>query len=162
MGVGAPVLAQTPTLEERGVAAETRAPQNAINDHAFDCAALKDVIGAAGQKFAPLRGAALSSQADMNCFAAAKNLFGDCAILDKEKVGEASYSCESNDLSIADIKATIETCLGNEAGRYAGNENPNTPFLRYEPTIAGGGARILALTTFGKKTLSVISKSRSN
>ena len=58
-----------------------------------------------------------------------------CEIVDKKKIGEIIYSCQAEKLSLADIKATVEACLGDKAFAFAGNENPNTPFLRYNPQL---------------------------
>ena len=87
----------------------------------------------------------------------ASPLFGACEILEKKKINEISYSCQAAKLSLADIKATVEACLGDKAFGLASNENPNTPFLRYAPQIAGGKARVIAMTTFGKNTVAIFS-----
>ncbi len=61
-------------------------------------------------------------------------------------------------MNIADIKATVDACLGDKAFAYAGNENPSTQFLKYEPRLGDARARVIALTTFGKQTLAIINR----
>jgi hypothetical protein len=39
----------------------------------------------------------------------------------------------------------------------ASNENPNTPYLRYNPRIGSATAQVMVLATFGKKTLVIFS-----
>ncbi len=85
-----------------------------------------------------------------------RRLFGACEIVDKKKAGEIIYSCKADKLNLADIKATIEACLGDKAFAFAGNENPNTPFLSYSPRLGDARARVVALTTFGKSTLAIM------
>jgi hypothetical protein len=126
-----------------------------INDKAFDCPAFKAVIAAAPDGFASLRGAATREEETIAAYAATSPLFGACEILDKKKVAEISYACQAENLSLADLKATIDSCLGETARRYAGNENPNSPYLRYDAPVAGRMARVMALKTFGKVTLAV-------
>ena len=126
--------AQANTLEESGVT-EKRGEPSPVDDKAFDCGAFKQAIGAAVGGFASLRGAKKSDSETMDVYAANAPLFGACEIRDKKKVGEISYSCQAGKLTLADLKATIEDCLGDKAFGLASNENPNTPFLRYSPQV---------------------------
>ncbi len=128
-----------------------------VDDKAFDCDAFKQAIGMAADGFKPLRGAMKQDDAAMTRYAVAAPLFGSCQILDKKKIGEISYSCQADKLNLADFKATIDACLGEKAFPRATNENPNTPFLVYNPRINGATARVMALVTFGKKTLVIFS-----
>ncbi len=144
--------AQANTIEEGGVT-EKRGEAPPVDDKAFDCGAFKQAIGAAPGGFVALRGAKKSDGETMDVYAANLPLFGSCEILDKKKVGEISYSCQAGKLTLADLKATVEGCLGDKAFGLASNENPNTPFLRYSPQVDGGKARVIAMTTFGKTTL---------
>jgi hypothetical protein len=84
-------------------------------------------------------------------------LLGVCEILDKKKLNEISYSCQADKVSLADLKATVEACLGDKAFGMASNENPNTPYLRYAPLIGSASAQVVVLATFGKKTLVIFS-----
>jgi len=144
--------AQAPGVEERGLA--DKAPETApVNDQAFDCAAFKQAIAAAAGGFAALRGESRSDDETKAVYGASAPLFGACEILDKKKVGEISYSCQADKLSLADLKATVEACLGDHAHGMASNENPNTPYLRYNPQIGSARAQVMVLATFGKKTL---------
>jgi hypothetical protein len=145
--------AQANSIEESGVT-EKRAAA-AIDDKAFDCGAFRRTIGAASGGFATLRGEKKTDGETMTVYAANAPLFGSCEILDKKKVGEISYSCQAGKLTLADLKATVEACLGDKAFGLASNENPNTPFLRYSPDVDGAKARVIALTTFGKTTLAI-------
>ena len=104
-----------------------------------------------------MRGARKSDDDTIAIYGVALPLFGVCEILEKKKINEISYSCQAAKLSLADIKATVEACLGDKAFGLASNENPNTPFLRYAPQIGGAKARVIALTTFGKNTLVIFS-----
>jgi len=151
---GGPVLAQGQSVDESG-ALDRRAPAAAVDDRAFDCPAFKAVIAAAPDGFAALRGGVAREEDALTAYAVPAPLFGSCEILDKKKIAEVSYACQAEKLELADIKATIDSCLGESAQRYAGNENPNTPFLRYNAPAAGRMARIMALKTFGKVTLAV-------
>ncbi len=154
-GTGA-ALAQANSLEEGGVGRQQSDP-TVVDDKAFDCAAFKQAIGAAADGFKPMRGATSQDDATIARYAVTAPLFGSCEILDKKKVSEISYSCQAEKLSLADIKATIDACLGDKAFARATNENPNTPFLVYNPQIDGAKARVIALATFGKKTLVIFS-----
>ncbi|MCW2273546.1 hypothetical protein GJ654_05105 [Rhodoblastus acidophilus] len=126
-----------------------------IDDKAFDCPAFKAVIAAAPDGFASLRGAVVRDEDSVAAYAVPAPLFGACEILDKKKISEISYSCQAEKLDLADLKATLDSCLGESAQRYASNENPNTPYLRYNVPVAGRQARVIALKTFGKITLAV-------
>ena len=148
--------AQANNIEESGVS-EKRGEAPAIDDKAFDCGAFTQAIGAAGDGFKSLRGASKSDDDTKAIYGVASPLFGVCEILEKKKINEVSYSCQAGKLSLADIKATVEACLGDKAFGLASNENPNTPFLRYSPQIGGGKARVIAMTTFGKNTLVIFS-----
>ncbi len=153
---GGPVSAQQRQnpVEESGALERGPAP-SPVNDKAFDCPAFKTVIAAAPDGFASLRGAASRDEETAAVYAAAQPLFGACEILDKKKVGEISYSCQASSLDLADIKATVDSCLGEAMQAYASNENPNTPYLRYNVPVAGRLARVIVLKTFGKVTLAV-------
>ncbi len=145
-------MSQTPGVEERGLA--DKAPESApVNDQAFDCAAFKQAIGAAAGGFAALHGESRSDDETKAVYGVSAPLFGTCEILDKKKLNEISYSCQADKLSLADLKATVEACLGNQAHGMASNENPNTPYLRYNPQIGSAKAQVMVLATFGKKTL---------
>ncbi len=144
--------AQANNIEESGVT-EKRGEAPAVDDKAFDCGAFTQAITASGEGFKSLRGATKRDDGAMAVYGVASPLFGVCDILEKKKISEISYSCQAGKLSLADIKATVEGCLGNKAFGLASNENPNTPFLRYAPQIGGVKARVIALTTFGKNTL---------
>jgi len=129
--------------------------EDKVNDKAFDCPAFKAVIAAAPDGFVAFRGAVIREEEALSAYAVPAPLFGACEILDKNKVAEVSYSCQAEKLDLADLKATIDSCLGESAQRYAGNENPNTPYLRYNVPVAGRQARVIAMKTFGKVTLAV-------
>jgi hypothetical protein len=167
---GGPVFAQQNSIEESGALDRRQAPPAVegkappaddgkapaqIDDKAFDCPAFKAVIAAAPDGFASLRGAAARDEETMSSYAVPSPLFGACEILDKKKVSEISYSCQAERLDLADLKATIDSCLGESAQHYASNENPNTPYLRYNVPVAGRLARLMVLKTFGKLTLAV-------
>jgi hypothetical protein len=152
---GGSAFAQANTLEESGIG-EKRGEPAIIDDKAFDCGAFRKLIGAATEGFKSYRGAVHGDSEAIATFAVTESLFGTCEITDKKKVGETIYACQADKLTLADLKATIDACLGNSAFAYAGNENPNTPFLRYDPRISEARARVLALTTFGKRTLAIM------
>jgi hypothetical protein len=144
--------AQAPGVEERGLA--DKAPgTEAVNAEAFDCGAFKQAIAAAAEGFAPLRGERRRDDANIASYGVTAPLLGVCEILDKKKLNEISYSCQADKISLADLKATVEACLGDKAIGMASNENPNTPYLRYTPRIGSATARVVVLATFGKKTL---------
>jgi hypothetical protein len=126
-----------------------------INDKAFDCPAFKAVVAAAPDGFSTLRGAAVRDEDGVAAYTVPAPLFGACEIIDKKKIAEISYSCQAEKLDLADLKATLDSCLGESAQHYAANENPNTPYLRYNVPVAGRQARVIALKTFGKITLAV-------
>jgi hypothetical protein len=149
------VWAQANTIEEGGLV-EKRGEPASIDDKAFDCVAFRKLIAAAPDGFKGVRGAVKAESDSLASFAVTDPLFGACEIVDKKKIGEIIYSCQAEKLSLADLKATVEVCLGDKAFSYAGNENPNTPFLRYSPQIGEARARVLVLTTFGKKTLAIM------
>ncbi|WP_294533452.1 hypothetical protein [uncultured Rhodoblastus sp.] len=146
------VWAQTAGVEERGLA-DRAANAEAVNAEAFDCAAFIQAIAAAANGFAPLRGERRRNDDAIASYGVTAPLLGVCEILDKKKLNEISYSCQADKLSLADLKATVEACLGPEAFGMASNENPNTPYLRYDPQIGASRARVVVLATFGKKTL---------
>ena len=79
----------------------------------LDCAALKAVIAEAPGGFAASRGGALST-GDIASYAVAKPLVGACKIIDKAKVGETSYACES----AAEIRAGLENQVGDGIRLY--------------------------------------------
>ncbi|MGO9389308.1 hypothetical protein [Rhodoblastus sp.] len=144
--------AQAPGVEERGVS--DKSPESGpVNDQAFDCPAFKQTIATAGAGFAALRGESRSDDETKAIYGVSVPLFGTCAILEKKKLNEISYSCQADKLSLADLKATVEACLGDDAHGMASNENPNTPYLRYNPQIGSAKAQVMVLATFGKKTL---------
>jgi hypothetical protein len=144
-------LAQANGIEEGGVG--EKRPEQAVDDKAFDCAAFKQALAAASDGFRPLRGASIQDDETMARFGVTSPLFGACEILDKKKVREVSYSCQAQKVSLADLKATVESCLGELANGLASNENPNTPYLRYSPLVGGVRGRVMVLATFGKQTL---------
>jgi hypothetical protein len=149
------VLAQANAIEEGGLV-EKRGEPVPIDDKAFDCAAFRKLIAAAPDGFKAIRGGVKGESDSLATFGVTDPLFGACEIVDKKKIGEIIYSCQADKLSLADLKATVEACLGEKAFGYAGNENPNTPFLRYSPQIGDARARVVVLTTFGKKTLAIM------
>jgi hypothetical protein len=142
-------------LLQAGGGAACAQQADAVNDKAFDCPAFKAVVAAAPEGFASLRGAAVRAGDSITAYAVASPLFGACEILDKPKVSEISYSCQAEKLDLADLKATLDACLGEMAQPYGANENPHTPMLRYNVPVAGKQARVVAMTTFGKVTLVV-------
>jgi hypothetical protein len=148
-------LAQANTIEESGIG-EKRGEPAPINDKAFDCEAFRKLIVAAGGGFVAYRGAVREQSDALVRYDAGEPLFGTCEIVDKKKAGEIIYSCQAGKLDLADMKATVDACLGDKAFGYSENENPNTPFLRYSPQIGDARARVLVLTTFGKKTLAIM------
>ncbi|MDI9847156.1 hypothetical protein QM467_03660 [Rhodoblastus sp. 17X3] len=149
------VFAQANAIEEGGLV-EKRVEPAPIDDKAFDCAAFRKLIAAASDGFKGVRSAVKAESDSLATFGVTDPLFGACEIVDKKKIGEIIYSCQAEKLSLADLKATVEACLGDKAFSYAGNENPNTPFLRYSPKIGDARARVVVLTTFGKKTLAIM------
>jgi methyl coenzyme M reductase subunit C len=150
---GGPAFAQQNTVEESG-ALDRRPAADDVNDKSFDCHAFRELIGAAQGGFSAQRGTVTRASEDIAIYAAATPLFGTCQIIDKKKVDETSFSCEVETVTLADIKATVDSCLGADAGAYAANENPNTPFLRYDVKGAAR-ARVIVLKTFGKITLAI-------
>jgi hypothetical protein len=152
LGLAGAALAQANPIEESGVGPKPGEP-GAVDDKAFDCAAFKQALGAAPDAFKPLRGARFQDDESFARYAVTSPLFGACEILDKKKVGEISYSCQAEKLTLADLKATVESCLGELANGLSSNENPNTPYLRYSPLVGGVRGRVMVLATFGKKTL---------
>ena len=149
------VFAQANNVEEGGLV-EKRGEPAPIDDKAFDCDAFKRLIGFAGDGFMPVRATMREEREALATYGVSETLFGACEIIDKKKAGEIIYSCQADKLSLADIKATVEACLGDKAFAYAGNENPNTPFLTYSPRLGEARARVVALTTFGKSTLAIM------
>jgi hypothetical protein len=152
MAVAGSALAQANEIEESGVG-QKRPEQSAVDDKAFDCAAFKQALGAASDSFKSLRGAPVHDDEMIARYAVTSPLFGACEILDKKKIEETSYSCQADKLTLADLKATVESCLGGLANGLSSNENPNTPYLRYSPLVGGVRGRMMVLATFGKKTL---------
>ena len=146
-------FAQANNVEESGV--ERRPAPDAVNDKAFDCGALRDLIAAASQKFTAQRGPATRDEETIASYSTATPLFGSCQIIEKKKIGEVNFSCQADKLELADLKATLDSCLGEGAGALASNENPNTPFLRYDVNLSGARARVMAMKTFGKTTLAI-------
>jgi hypothetical protein len=151
----APALAQERSLEESGMV-EDRGAASVIDDKAFDCDAFRKLILATADGFKTYRGPAIKDSDAVTSYGATERLFGACEIVDKKKIGETIYSCQAEKLKLPDIKATVEACLGDKAFGYAGNENPNTPFLRYEPRLSDAKTRVVVLTTFGKQTLAIM------
>lgn len=149
-----PALAQQKPLEE--TLPDRQADQAAVQDKAFDCDAFKKAISAASDGFRPLRASTRSSNATVAVYEVNAPLFGVCEIFEKKVIGEIGYSCEAEKLSLADIKATVEACLGDRAFGLASNENPNTPYLRYNPDLGGARARVAAFNNFGAKTLVIL------
>jgi hypothetical protein len=148
-------FAQANNVEEGGFV-EKRGEPAPIDDKAFDCDAFKRLIGFAGDGFRPVRATMREERDALATYGVSETLFGACEIVDKKKAGEIIYSCQADKLNLADIKATVEACLGDKAFAYAGNENPNTPFLSYSPRLGDARARVVALTTFGKSTLAIM------
>lgn len=127
-----------------------------VDDKFFDCAQFKALIDSAPKGFADERGAQLEDSDQLTRFAALRPLFGACEVTLKKKTSEVVFSCQAAKVEIPDLKATIDACLGADAGPSVNNENPKTPFLRYSPRQGGGKVKVLALTTFGKKTVAII------
>jgi hypothetical protein len=150
---GGLAFAQAPTVEESGAA--ERAAQPEVNDKAFDCEAFRQLIGAAQQGFVAQRATATRDDETIAAYGVTSPLFGACEIIAKKKIGETSFSCQADTLNLADLKATVEACLGKGAVGYASNENPNTPFLRYDANVGAARARLMVLKTFGKLTLAI-------
>ncbi len=151
----APALAQERSLEESGIG-EDRGAAPAIDDKAFDCDAFRKLILATADGFKAFRGPVKTESDAVASYGVTETLFGACEIVDKKKIGETIYSCQAEKLKLPDVKATVEACLGDKAFGYAGNENPNTPFLRYEPRLSDTKTRVVVLTTFGKQTLAIM------
>ncbi len=129
-----------------------------VDDKAFDCGAFTQAIGAAGDGFKSLRGAFKSDDGAIAIYGVAlPNCSASAKFSKRRKSTKSAIPARLDKLSLADIKATVEGCLGDKAFGLASNENPNTPFLRYSPQIGGGRARVIALTTFGKNTLVIFS-----
>lgn len=153
---GGLVYAQAPGIQEHSLA--DRAPgAEAVNSEAFDCGAFRQTIAAAAEGFASLRGESRRDDGNIASYGVTAPLLGVCEILDKKKLNEISYSCQADKVSLADLKATVEACLGDKAFGMASNENPNTPYLRYNPRIGSATARVIVLMTFAKKTLVIFS-----
>lgn len=148
--------AQAPGVEERGLADKAPGAET-VNAEAFDCGAFQQAIVAAADGFAPLRGERRRDDDHIASYGVTAPLLGLCEILDKKKLNEISYSCQADKVSLADLKATVEACLGDKAFGMASNENPNTPYLRYTPRIGSASAQVVVLATFGKKTLVIFS-----
>jgi hypothetical protein len=151
----AQAFAQANSLEECGLVEQPGDP-TPINDKAFDCGVFRRLIAAAPDGFKALRGPTTKEGEAVRTYGVTENLFGACQIIDKKKIGEIIYSCQAGKIDLADIKATVEACLGPNAFGYAGNENPHTPFLKYEPRLGDARARVLVLKTFGKQTLAIM------
>lgn len=127
-----------------------------VDDKAFDCATFRKLIAAAPDGFKAMRGPTTKDDDAVAAYSVTEPLFGACEIIDKKKIGDVIYSCAAKKIKIADIKATAEACLGDKAFAFAGNENPSTQFLKYEPRLGDARARVIALTTFGKTTLAIM------
>jgi hypothetical protein len=155
-GSGA-AFAQANPLEEGGFG-ENRGEPAVVDDKAFDCNAFRQLIAAAPGGFTAVRGAVTKDAETVTVYDATDKLFGSCEIIDKKKIGDVIYSCAASKLKIADIKATIDACLGDKAFGFAGNENPGAQFLKYEPRLGESNVRVIALTTFGKTTLAIMKK----
>jgi hypothetical protein len=153
-GSGA-AFAQANSLEEGGFG-QKRGEAVVIDDKAFDCAAFRGLIAAAPDGFKAMRGPVTTDADALTIYGATENLFGACEIIDKKKIGDVIYSCAAKNMNIPDMKATIDACLGDKAFAYAGNENPSTQFLKYEPRLGDARARVIALSTFGKQTLAIM------
>jgi hypothetical protein len=151
----AQTVAQANPLEEGGFG-DKRGEAGVIDDKAFDCALFRRLVAAAPDGFKSARGAVTRDADAVTTYGATEILFGACEIVDKKKIGDVIYSCAAAKLQIADIKATVDACLGPDAFAFAGNENPSTQFLKYEPRLGGSKARVLVLSTFGKQTLAIM------
>ena len=135
---------------------QRRAEPVVVDDKAFDCATFRKLIAAAPDGFKSMRGPATKDADAVAAYGVTEPLFGACEIIDKKKIGDVIYSCAAKKIKIADIKATADACLGDKAFGFAGNENPSTQFLKYEPRLGDARARVIALTTFGKTTLAIM------
>jgi hypothetical protein len=124
-----------------------------VNDQAFDCSAFKQAIAAAGDGFKSLRGEATRNDEKFAVYRVISPLFGVCQIMDKKSIKEVSYSCQAQKLQMDDIKATIESCLGDQAFGAPLNDIPRTAFLRYNPRVGDKSARVIVLTNFSKKMM---------
>jgi hypothetical protein len=153
-GSGA-AFAQANPLEEGGFG-QKRGEAVVIDDKAFDCAAFRNLIAAAPDGFKTMRGPVTKDAGALTTYGATETLFGACEIIDKKKIGDVIYSCAASKMKIADIKATADACLGANAFGSAGNENPDTQYLKYEPRLGDARARVIALSTFGKQTLAIM------
>ncbi len=152
---GGAAFAQANPLEEGGFA-EKGGEAVVVDDKAFDCALFRRLIAAAPDGFKPMRGAISKDANALTTYGATEILFGACEIVDKKKIGDVIYSCTADKLKIPDVKATVDACLGPDAFAFAGNENPNTQFLKYEPRLGGAKTRVIVLSTFGKQTLAIM------
>ncbi|WP_298358330.1 hypothetical protein [Rhodoblastus sp.] len=148
-------FAQSSPFEDGGFR-QRRAEPVVVDDKAFDCATFRKLIAAAPDGFKAMRGPATKDADAVAAYGVTEPLFGACEIIDKKKIGDVIYSCAAKKIKIADIKATADACLGDKAFGFAGNENPSTQFLRYEPRLGDARARVIALTTFGKTTLAIM------
>lgn len=127
-----------------------------VDDRFFDCALFKRLIADAAHDFADQRGALIEDDDARSRFAAVQPLFGACDVTIKKKSGDALLSCQAAKVEIADLKATIDACLGAEAFAAPDNDSSNTQVLRYAPKLGEAQVKILVLSTFGKKTLAII------
>ncbi len=151
----AQTVAQANPLEEGGFG-QKRGEAAVIDDKAFDCDVFRKLIAAAPDGFKAMRGPVTKDADAVTTYGATETLFGICDIIDKKKIGDVIYSCAAKKLNIPDIKATADACLGADGFAFAGNENPSTQYLKYEPRLGAAKARVVALTTFGKTTLAIM------
>ena len=120
----------------------------------LDCAALRALIADAPGGFAASRGAAIST-GDISTFAVDKPLVGACKVIEKAKVGETSYACESP-AEIRDFKASFESCLAGDARGHAMNEADKTNLLRYDLWREGAHLRVVIQSFSGVRHFNVI------
>lgn len=146
-GSAVPALAQASSQDEELAL---------VDDKFFDCAQFKTLIADAARDFSDQRGALIEEDATRARYAALRPLFGSCDITIKKASGETLFSCQAAKVEIPDLKATIDACLGKDAFASPDNDGLKTQVLRYAPRLDGATAKILVLTTFGKKTLAII------
>lgn len=131
--------------------AQTRAEPNV---KLIDCDALKAVIADAPTGFAASRGAS-SGPGDIVTHEVAQPLVGACRIIEKTKVGETAYACESP-AEIRDFKASVETCLGASARGNAMNEAEKTNLLRYDLSSPATHLRLVVQSFSGVRHFNLI------
>lgn len=120
----------------------------------IDCDALKGVVADAPTGFAASRGAA-SGAGDIVTYEVAKPLVGACRIIEKAKVGETAYACESS-AEIRDFKASVELCLGPAARGNAMNEADKTNLLRYDLSTTATHLRLVVQSFSGVRHFNLI------